>query len=96
MLDVFAFFYGFGWGGQGVLRFTLTPEIFGFSYIGLIVGVLGFVEAGASTIGSYFAGHVFDVFGSYKPAFWAGMAISLIAVVLAMLIKPIMKGENNI
>ena len=55
-----------------------------------------FVEAGAATIGSYFAGYVFDVVGSYKPAFWTGITISSIAVVLAMLIKPIMKGESNI
>jgi MFS family permease len=48
MLYMFALFYGFGWGGQAVLRFTLTPEIFGLASIGLIVGVLGFVEAGAA------------------------------------------------
>jgi len=95
MLYVFALFYGFGWGAQAVLRFTLPPEIFGLASIGLIVGGLGFVEAGASTIGSYFAGYVFDVVGSYKPAFWTGIIISSIAVVLAMLIKPIIKGENN-
>ncbi|MBW1798834.1 MAG: MFS transporter [Deltaproteobacteria bacterium] len=56
VLYLFALFYGLGWGGQAVLRFTLTPEIFGFLSLGLIVGVLGFVEAGAATIGSYFAG----------------------------------------
>ena len=76
-------------GARLVLRFTLTPEIFGFASVGLILGVLGFVEAGAAFLGSYFAGYVFDLVGSYEPAFWAGIIISLMAVVLAMLIKPI-------
>ena len=96
-LYVFALFYGFGWGAQAVLRFTLTPEIFGLESIGLIVGVLGFIEAGAATIGAYFAGLVFDVAGSYNPAFWTGIAISSAAIFLAIGIKPIVgRGEKTL
>ena len=86
-LYLFALVFGFGWGAQAVLRFAVTSEVFGMVSLGLFMGIFGFAESGAATFGSYFAGHVFDVTGNYQQAFWAGIAISVLGIVLAWLLK---------
>jgi hypothetical protein len=43
----------------------------------------------AATFGSYFAGYVFDVFGSYQPVFGLGIGISAMGILLAWLLKPV-------
>ncbi len=88
-LYLFAFAFGVGWGNQAVLRFSLTSEVFGIAALGLVMGILGVAESVAATIGSYFAGYIFDVFGSYQPVFWLGMGISSIGILLAWLLKPV-------
>jgi MFS family permease len=87
-LYLFAFVFGVGWGNQAVLRFSLTSEVFGIASLGLVMGVLGVAESVAATFGSYFAGYIFDVFGSYQPVFWMGIGISVIGILLAWLLKP--------
>jgi len=42
----------------------------------------------AATFGSYFAGYIFDVFGSYQLVFWLGVGISSTGILLAWLLKP--------
>ena len=87
-LYLFAFVFGVGWGNQAVLRFSLTPEVFGMASLGFVMGILGVAESGAATFGSYFAGHIFDVFGSYQPVFWVGIGVSVMGILLAWLLKP--------
>jgi MFS family permease len=88
-LYLFAFVFGVGWGNQAVLRFSLTSEVFGIASLGLVMGILGVAESVAATVGSYFAGYIFDVFGNYQPVFWLGMGISLMGILLAWLLKPV-------
>jgi MFS family permease len=87
-LYLFAFAFGVGWGNQAVLRFSLTSEVFGIASLGLVMGLLGVAESVAATFGSYFAGYIFDVFGSYQPVFGLGIGISAMGIVLAWLLKP--------
>ena len=87
-LYLFAFVFGFGWGNQAVLRFALTSEVFGLGSLGLIMGTLGVAEAGAAAFGSYFAGYVFDMAGSYRSVFWAGIVVSMMGILLAWWLKP--------
>lgn len=86
-LYIFAAIFGFAWGAQAVLRFTVVAEEFGLSSLGLILGALGFAEAGASAFGSYFAGYMFDVTGSYQAVFAAGIGVSLLGVVLSSFLR---------
>jgi MFS family permease len=88
-LYLFAFAFGVGWGNQAVLRFSLTSEVFGIASLGLVMGILGVAESVAAAIGSYFAGYIFDVSGSYHPVFWLGMGISSMGILLAWLLKPV-------
>ena len=87
-LYLFAFAFGVGWGNQAVLRFSLTSEVFGIASLGLVMGILGVAESVAATFGSYFAGYIFDVFGSYQLVFWLGVGISSTGILLAWLLKP--------
>ncbi|UCD71985.1 MAG: MFS transporter, partial [Syntrophobacterales bacterium] len=95
-LYLFGFVFGFAWGAQAVLRFAITSEVFGLASLGLVMGVLGFAEYGVSAFGSYFAGYVFDVVGTYRPVFLMGMAVSSTGIVLAWLLKPPRRKRANV
>ena len=86
-LYLFALVFGFAWGAQAVLRFAVTSEVFGMVSLGLLMGIFGFAESGAATFGSYIAGHIFDVTGTYQQAFWAGIVVSVLGIALAWLLK---------
>ena len=86
-LYLYAIVFGIGWGGQAVLRHTLCAEAFGLASIGLVMGVLHLVETIGASLGLYLTGHLFDLTGSYTPAFLVGLAISLIGLALSSLRK---------
>jgi len=86
-LYLFALVFGFAWGAQAVLRFAVTSEVFGMVSLGLLMGIFGFAESGAATFGSYIAGHIFDVTGTYRQAFLAGIVVSVLGIALAWLLK---------
>lgn len=84
-LYLYGFVFGFGWGAQAVLRFAVSSEAFGLASIGVVMGVLGLAEAVAASFGTYIAGYIFDVVGNYQPAFWLGIAISVMGIMLSLL-----------
>ena len=88
LLYVFAFLFGAAWGNQAVLRFSLPSEVFGVASLGVVLGALGMAESGAATLGSFYAGHIFDVFGTYSPVFWIGIGASIAGTLLAAMLKP--------
>ncbi len=88
MLYAFALIYGFGWGNQAVLRFSLTARVFGLTTLGFISGILGIAESGAAVFGTYYAGYLYDVTGSYTLLFETGIAVSLAGVAFAALLTP--------
>ncbi|MDP2917267.1 MAG: MFS transporter [Dehalococcoidia bacterium] len=90
-LYLFALAFGFGWGAQSVLRFALASEAFGLASVGLVFGSLTFAEAIAGSLGSYFAGYIYDSVGSYEPVFGIGIALSIMGIILAWRLKPIKK-----
>ena len=92
-LFLFALVFGFGWGAQAVTRFAITSEIFGLASLGVMMGVLTLAEAVAAGFGSYFGGYIFDVAGSYQPIFFMGIALSIIAILLSRLLKPVIKNK---
>jgi MFS family permease len=87
-LYLFAILYGFGWGAIAVIRFAITAEVFGLASLGLIMGIFGFSEFLAATVGSYFGGFVFDRSGSYDLAFIFCAVISSLGVLLSWRLKP--------
>ena len=89
VLYVFAFLFGLGWGNQAVLRFALTSEVFGVASLGLMMGIFAVAEAAAATFAAYFAGYIYDVLGSYSIVFMAGIALSIMGIGFAAMLKPV-------
>lgn len=87
-LYLFAVVFGFSWGAQAVLRFSIASEVFGLASLGLVTGVFMLAEGAAATFGSYIAGYIFDIIGNYNPAFWIGIFVSVIGIILAWRLKP--------
>lgn len=91
-LWLYAFVFGFGWGAQAVLRYPATAQAFGVRSAGLLMGVMGIFEnVVAAAIGVFVAGYVFDRVGNYQPIYWSGLAISFMGVILAGMVKPVVK-----
>jgi MFS family permease len=87
-LYLYAFIFGFGWGGQAVLRYPATAQEFGLRAAGLLMGVMGLFEnVLGGGIGVFLAGYIFDVTGNYQQVYWMGLAVSTMGVIFAALLK---------
>lgn len=89
MFYLFAIIFGFGYGGLATLTSMVTAELFGLRSLGAIVGVVMFSFTLGGAIGPLLAGSVFDISGSYKPAFLASAAVSAAGIILSSVLKPI-------
>jgi predicted MFS family arabinose efflux permease len=92
---LFSFIFGIGWGNQAVLRYSLTSEVFGLEFIGLVLGILAVSEALAAAFGSYFAGTLFDLFGSYQAVFWMGIVVSLVGALFVERLSPRVREKRK-
>ena len=79
-LYLFAAVFGFGWGAQAVIRFSLVSKSVSTDSLGIVLGILLIVEAIAASLGSYYSGHIFDVTGSYILAFIICAGLSVVSV----------------
>ncbi len=94
MLYFFAVILGFGYGGLSVLISPIVAEYFGLRSHGVIMGVvIMFGGSGGMAIGPVVAGHIFDVTGSYQPAFILNSVISLVGLMLMLFLKPAPGGR---
>ena len=75
VLILFALVYGFGHGGYFTLLSPLVAEHFGIRSHGVLFGIVVFAGTVGGGIGPVLAGHIFDVTGSYRPAFWICTAV---------------------
>lgn len=89
MFYLFAIIFGFGYGGLATLTSMVTAELFGVRSLGAIVGVVMFSFTLGGAIGPLLAGSIFDISGSYKPAFLASVAVSAAGIILSSVLKPI-------
>jgi MFS family permease len=88
-LYIYAAVFGFGWGAQAVNRFSISAEAFGLVSIGLLVGILQAIESLAGALSTYLAGYTFDITGSYKMLFIAGIIVSIFSIIVAPLLRQI-------
>ncbi len=89
MLYLFAVVFGFAYGGWSALMSPMTAELFGLKSHGAILGSVIFVFTVGSAIGPVLAGRIFDITGSYQLAFLISAALSIAALILALLLRPI-------
>jgi len=96
MLYLFAVVIGLGAGGGTTLMSPLTAELFGIRSHGLIFGVCLFCQTTAGAIGTFIAGYIFDVTGSYQLIFLVCAAFAVIGLILASILRPIKTLEVKI
>jgi len=88
MLYLFAFIYGFAHGGFFTMISPLIAEVFGLDSHGEIFGVVIFSGNIGGAIGPLLAGRIFDFTGSYQVVFFILVAVSVLAMLLSLPIKP--------
>jgi len=88
MFYLFAVIFGFGYGGLAALMSLVPAELFGLRSLGTIVGTVmcSFTIGGA--IGPVLAGRIFDMTGSYNPAFLTCAAVGITGIILSALLRP--------
>ena len=89
MFYLFAIAFGFAYGGWATLISLIPAELFGLGSLGVILGAVHFSVATGEALGPTLAGRIFDITGSYQPAFIICAALSMIAIVLALFLRPI-------
>ncbi|MDD4859042.1 MAG: MFS transporter [Dehalococcoidales bacterium] len=87
-LYLFAFIYGFAHGSFYTTISPMIAEIFGMRAHGALLGMFIFMGWLGHAAGPLFAGRVFDVTGSYHPAFITILAACAVGLALSTFLKP--------
>jgi MFS family permease len=93
MLYLFSILFGFAYGAVSTLESPMIAELFGLGSHGLIFGVIFFSDSVGGAIGVVLAGRIFDIIGSYQPAFLTCVALSLVSISLFLFLRPISKAK---
>ncbi len=88
MLYLFAVFYGVAHGGIFTVISPIVADFFGIRAHGFLFGIVAFCCTVGGSIGPFLSGHIFDVTGSYLPAFWVCTAMSVLGLLLMLTLKP--------
>jgi MFS family permease len=94
MLYLFAVIYGFAHGGLFTLMSPWIAELFGLDSHGAIFGTVGFVGIMGGALGPVLFGRIFDVTRSYQLAFLVCTVISIVAIILSLLVRPLTEARK--
>jgi len=89
MFNLFAVIFGLAYGGWAALVSLIVAETFGLASLGVILGSVTLLETIGHAVGPVLTGWTFDFTGGYQPAFSVCVAISMISIILALLLRPI-------
>lgn len=92
MLYVFAVVYGLAHGGFFTVVSPMTAEHFGLRAHGALFGIVAFGGTVGGAIGPVLAGHIFDLRGSYRLAFWACTVVAAIGLGLILSLRQARPG----
>jgi MFS family permease len=88
MFYLFAALYGIAHGASFTLATPMLAELFGVGSLGAIFGAVMFVGTIGGAIGPVISGRIFDITGSYQLGFLLSFALSIIAAVLMLFLRP--------
>ena len=94
-LYLFAGVFGLAWGGTQVLFSPVVAELFGLRAHSVILASAGFAGCAGAAIGPFAAGYIFDVGGSYYPAFILSACLAAGAALMALMLRPIVTLNSN-
>ena len=66
---------------------SLVAGMFGTRYLGMLGGVVFFSHQIGSFLGVYLGGYLFDLYGTYNPVWWLGVALGIFAAIVHWPIK---------
>jgi len=92
MLYLFAMFYGVAHGGFFTIISPIVADFFGIRAHGFFFGIVAFCGTVGGSIGPFLSGHIFDVTGSYLPAFSVCAAMSVLGLLLMLTLKSVDPG----
>ncbi|MDD5289174.1 MAG: MFS transporter [Dehalococcoidales bacterium] len=87
MFYLFAVIFAVGWAGFAVLQAPIIAEYFGLRALGTIFGLATFATQMGGAVGSFLTGFIFDVSGSYHPAFIICGVLGIIGMTLSVILK---------
>ena len=93
---MFAILQGCADGGLGTLTTVLLADYYGGHYLGSIYGVVRAVQVAGFALGPLVSGATFDIAESYRGAFIAFLALSMIATLLIGLAKHPLKAAVSL
>ncbi|MFC1914979.1 MFS transporter [Chloroflexota bacterium] len=96
MFYLFALIFGLAYGGWSALISVIVAELFGLASLGVILGAVIFGATVGDAFAPFLAGRIFDITGSYQLAFLICVVLSIIAIVLALLLKPIPGKQTDL
>jgi MFS transporter, OFA family, oxalate/formate antiporter len=68
-LYLYAFFFGLGYGARGPILSAIAADLFPGPSFGTIFGLMSIGYGLGGALGPWFGGYVYDLLGSYRPAF---------------------------
>lgn len=89
-----AVIFGFGWGVQIGLMAPTVADLFGTLSINALVGLVLGTVAVSGSLAPYLTGLTFDVFGTYRPAFFGAAVVSVIGGGLVVVATRIESGTS--
>jgi MFS family permease len=81
--------FGISTGATFALSAVLAAKLISASVFGVVYGTLMSVYAVSAAIGPLAISAVYDISGSYSPAFWAGVGAAALAAVLLSNLSPV-------
>jgi len=88
MLYAFAAAFGVGGWSVGAVLSPMIAEYFGLKSHGVILGAVTFAGTVGGALGPLLAGGIFDIMKTYDVAFVIGAALSGLALVLLLFLRP--------
>ncbi|HET7341750.1 MAG TPA: MFS transporter [Methylomirabilota bacterium] len=80
-LALYVAFYGMAQGSSGIIAAARAADVFAGPAFGTIWGLLGLAIGPGEALGAWLGGRIFDVTGSYLPAFGFAVAMLVTGVV---------------
>lgn len=89
LLYAYTLLFGFGYGSISTMMPYLLADRFGRHVLGRAYGMLTFFSAGVGgSIGPVLTGRIYDLGGSYTPAWLLNIALLILVTALILLLKP--------
>jgi MFS family permease len=86
---------GLAFGGMAAIESPIVAWLFGLRSHGLIYGIIHLGYTFGAAAGPFFTGYIFDLIGGYQIAFMVCVALAVIGLISAVLLKPIKVAAGN-